>query len=168
VSAAHRHAVQLAHRFSAAHRLPHLDGDCVNLHGHTWEITIRVAAPELREGVVVELGAFKRAVWGWVDAHLDHGAMLAASDPIAGELLARESKVFRFGHELADGAERLAVGLDYPSVECVAELAAIVATKALSELSADAPVAPHAWIAQTTARENESNLGMWIGRPPEL
>ncbi len=33
----------------AAHQLPHHDGKCRGLHGHTWTITVEVRGPKLNE-----------------------------------------------------------------------------------------------------------------------
>ena len=30
--------LKIIRKFSSAHRLPHYDGECHNLHGHTWKV----------------------------------------------------------------------------------------------------------------------------------
>ena len=83
------HRVSVAHTFEAAHRLPHLPGKCVSLHGHSWRVEVTVTAPRPdRNGIVVEFGAWKKALRSWIDQHLDHGTMLGADDPLIGALRA--------------------------------------------------------------------------------
>jgi 6-pyruvoyltetrahydropterin/6-carboxytetrahydropterin synthase len=112
------------HNFETAHRLPHLGGKCVSLHGHSWWAEVTVSALHLSpSGTVVEFGAFKAAMRGWIDTHLDHGAMLGATDPLAPFLRELGSKVFMFGQDgLGGGCSWL--GADWPTVEAVAALIA--------------------------------------------
>ena len=43
--------------------------------GHTWSLAVTIAAPDVAEdGIVVEFGAFKTRLRGWVDDRFDHGA----------------------------------------------------------------------------------------------
>src|SRR5690625_6277367 len=81
------HQVTIRLRFEAAHRLPHLPGKCVNLHGHSWQAHITAAAPHLNQkDMVVDFSDLKRAIETFTDTHLDHGAMLGAADPYASRL----------------------------------------------------------------------------------
>jgi len=152
-----RHSVSVRHNFETAHRLPHLAGKCVNLHGHSWWMEATVAAPLLHEGTVVEFGAFKGRVRSWIDTHLDHGAMLGADDPLAGVLAAHDSKVFRFGASDPAPAERFAEGLAYPTVEAVAEMLARVVDDALRAL----PGAAGAFVRQVSVTETHVNTAGW-------
>ena len=160
----HPHGVRLRHRFQAAHRLPHLAGQCQSLHGHSWTVAVTVTAPALggRDRTVVEFGAFKAGFRRWVDAVLDHGTMLAATDPLVPMLTADGSKVFRFGARpdpLVDGpgdwaaAEHLAVTLAYPTVEEVAVLLGRVAHQVLTSV----PHAPLARVGLIEVEETETN-----------
>lgn len=145
------HGVRLRHRFQTAHRLPHLAGQCQSLHGHSWAVAVTVTAPILtRDRTVVEFGAFKGGLRSWIDAHLDHGSMLPAGDPLIPALLAEGCKVFRFGagDQLATPGEQLAGGLRYPTVEDVAFLLCRVATQVLAEV-------PHARLARVGLVEVE-------------
>ncbi|MDA0564173.1 6-carboxytetrahydropterin synthase [Streptomonospora sp. S1-112] len=122
------HRIRVRHNFETAHRLPHLGGKCVNLHGHSWWAEVSVSAPALAgDGTVVEFGAFKKALRAFVDTHLDHGAMLGADDPLAAFLLEQGSKVYRFGESAPAEAERYARDLPHPTVEAVAVMLGRVA-----------------------------------------
>ncbi|WNV87999.1 6-carboxytetrahydropterin synthase [Umezawaea sp. Da 62-37] len=129
------HAITVRHNFETAHRLPHLGGKCTSLHGHSWWAEVRVEGPALTgDGTVVEFGAFKRGLRQWLDAHLDHGAMLGVEDPLCEALRAQGSKVCVFGAATPDGVD---LGdLAWPTVENVAIAVARVATTVLCRLDA--------------------------------
>ncbi|MEU0880247.1 6-carboxytetrahydropterin synthase [Lentzea sp. NPDC005914] len=151
------YTVSVRHNFETAHRLPHLAGKCVNLHGHSWWMEAKVSAPALQAGAVVEFGALKARVREWIDTNLDHGAMLGAADPLADVLSEHKSKVYRFGAPDPEGAEQLAATLAHPTVEAVAELIARVVEDALRDL----PSAPGARVAEVTVRETHVNSASW-------
>ncbi|WP_067821463.1 6-pyruvoyl trahydropterin synthase family protein [Actinomadura kijaniata] len=112
--------VTVRHNFETAHRLPHLGGKCQNLHGHSWWVEVTVAGDLNDQGIVVDFGALKRHLREWIDTHLDHGAMLGDLDPLVPALEKDGGKLFRFG--VAEPSK----GLDWPTVENVAELLARV------------------------------------------
>ncbi|MFW5415830.1 6-carboxytetrahydropterin synthase [Nocardiopsis sp. CNT-189] len=154
-----RHGVTVRHNFETAHRLPHLSGKCENLHGHSWWAEVSVAAPELSAGTVVEFGAFKSGLRAWIDANLDHGAMLGADDPLAKALPDLGSRVYRFGAADPAPAERFAAGLPYPTVEAVAELLGRVAADLLGSLD----TAPGARLRSVHVQETHVNRAEWTG-----
>lgn len=106
------HKITVEHSFESGHRLPHLGGKCVNLHGHSWSTAVTVSAPELSpEVTVVEFGALKVGLRRWIDEHLDHATMLGARDRLIEPLIAEGSRVFCFGVERpADVAEQVRPG----------------------------------------------------------
>lgn len=168
----HSHGVRLRHRWQAAHRLPHLAGQCQSLHGHSWTVMVTVTAPGLgRDRTVVEFGAFKAGFRRWIDTFLDHGTMLAATDPLVPMLAADGSKVFRFGvrpdplvvgpEDLA-AAEHLAVTLAYPTVEEVAVLLGRVAHQVLTGV----PHAPLARVGLIEVEETETNAAWYAPTYP--
>ena len=65
-------------RFEAAHRLPHYDGACRKLHGHSYklEVTCFGEIKELdgapKEGMVVDFSVLSQAVKARVISVLDH------------------------------------------------------------------------------------------------
>ena len=63
--------------FEAAHFLPHHDGKCRRLHGHSWVGWVEVSGTELKTsgsetGMVQDLGAISAAVKPMVEEYLDH------------------------------------------------------------------------------------------------
>ncbi|AQZ63659.1 Queuosine biosynthesis QueD, PTPS-I [[Actinomadura] parvosata subsp. kistnae] len=113
------HRIRVRHNFETAHRLPHLGGKCHSLHGHSWWAEVVVEAEELSaDQTIVEFGPFKKELRAFIDAHLDHGAMLGADDPLAPLLAAHGSKVYLFGQA------PYVRDLPHPTVEAVAVLLA--------------------------------------------
>lgn len=137
------HLVTVRHNFETAHRLPHLPGKCQSLHGHSWWATVTVSGPQLGAGVLVEFGAFKMALRGWIDEHLDHGTMLGHEDPLRLALLAAGCKVY-----IMDG---------WPTVEHVAAMLA----KRSAELLEDLTRAPGTAVTEVRVRETHVNEAAW-------
>ncbi len=64
-------------RFEASHQLPHHDGKCRRLHGHSWVGTVVVEGEDLcaigaKQGMVVDYGDISEAVKPLVEKYLDH------------------------------------------------------------------------------------------------
>jgi 6-pyruvoyltetrahydropterin/6-carboxytetrahydropterin synthase len=138
------HAVTVRHNAETAHRLPHLPGKCLSLHGHSWWFDITVQAPDLdATGLVVEFGPFKRELRTWIDEHLDHGVMLGPDDPLLPVLRANSCKV----HEVPG----------YPTVENVAAMLAEVAADSLERLVR----APGAYVSRVHVQETHVNAATW-------
>jgi 6-pyruvoyltetrahydropterin/6-carboxytetrahydropterin synthase len=89
-------SITIRHNFEAGHRLPHLEGKCQSLHGHSFwaEVTIE-AQGRLHEGIAVEYGEAKAFLRGWIDREWDHGLILGAADPLV-PILQPHGKVFVF------------------------------------------------------------------------
>jgi 6-pyruvoyltetrahydropterin/6-carboxytetrahydropterin synthase len=139
-------AVTVRHNFETAHRLPQIgrDSKCFNLHGHSWNVEITVAADFLSTaGLVVEFGALKKAVRTWIDTHLDHGTMLGTDDPLLPVLRAEGCKVYEFA--------------EWPTVEAVAE----ELFDMTEILLRDIPRAPDARVLRTVVRETAVNAAMF-------
>ncbi|MEV0675852.1 6-carboxytetrahydropterin synthase [Actinosynnema sp. NPDC050436] len=153
------HKVTVVHSFEAGHRLPHVDGKCVSLHGHSWSVAVTVSAPKLGpEVTVVEFGALKVGLRRWIDGHLDHATMLGACDRLVEPLVAEGSRVLRFGAERPeDVAEQLACGLPWPTVEAVAVLLGRVAESVMAGL----PRADGARVEQVLVRETRLNTAVY-------
>jgi len=66
--------------FEAAHKLPHHDGKCARLHGHSWRGTVALVTKESAElqsegpkqGMIVDYGDMKGIIKPIVDKYLDH------------------------------------------------------------------------------------------------
>ncbi|MFF5990486.1 6-pyruvoyl trahydropterin synthase family protein [Prauserella flavalba] len=152
------HKITIEHSFASGHRLPHLGGKCVSLHGHSWSVAVTVSAAELSpEVTVVEFGALKVGVRRWIDEHLDHATMLGVRD----RLIAEGNRVFRFGAEQpADHAEEFGYGLPWPTVEAVAVLLGRVAESTLIGLAR----ADGARVERVLVRETQLNTAVY--EPP--
>ncbi|NJP98454.1 6-carboxytetrahydropterin synthase [Nonomuraea sp. FMUSA5-5] len=150
------HSVTLKHNFETAHRLPHLGGKCVNLHGHSWHTEITIAASRLTDRhTVVEFGDFKAVMRNWIDVYLDHGVMLGHRDPLLPAFTTARCKVYTFGVDW-DGA-------DWPTVEAVAALLADQAGRWLALID-DMPADAH--IAHVTVQETATNAADWYPPAP--
>ncbi|MEV0620934.1 6-carboxytetrahydropterin synthase [Nonomuraea sp. NPDC050404] len=150
------HQIRVRHNFETAHRLPHLTGKCLNLHGHSWWAEVSVRAERLSEDqTVVEFGAFKQGLRAFIDEHLDHGAMLGAGDPLARLLAAHGSKVYLFG------TPPYAYDLPHPTVEAVAVLLARAAQVILD----GRPRAAGAVVSRVTVAETHVNAAEFVPPP---
>jgi len=63
--------------FEAAHYLPHHDGKCQRLHGHSWVGWVEVRGSKLQSsgpqtGMLLDFGDISTAVKPLVDDYLDH------------------------------------------------------------------------------------------------
>lgn len=65
-------------KFDMAHRLPKHTGKCQNIHGHTYQIDVKVSG-ELdktkdspSEGMVIDFSMLKHIVKTFIDRYLDH------------------------------------------------------------------------------------------------
>jgi 6-pyruvoyltetrahydropterin/6-carboxytetrahydropterin synthase len=64
-------------RFEAAHRLPHYDGKCRRLHGHSWVGRIYVESDRLiqegvKQGMVMDFGDIQDYLNPLLENYLDH------------------------------------------------------------------------------------------------
>lgn len=64
-------------RFEAAHRLPHHDGKCRRLHGHSWVGRVYIKGDGLvaegsKQGMVMDYGDIKKYITPLLDNYLDH------------------------------------------------------------------------------------------------
>ena len=63
--------------FEAAHKLPHHDGKCRRLHGHSWKARVilqskRIVASGAKAGMVQDFSDVKKAVQPLLEEVLDH------------------------------------------------------------------------------------------------
>ncbi|BAW96155.1 6-pyruvoyl tetrahydropterin synthase [[Synechococcus] sp. NIES-970] len=64
-------------RFEAAHQLPHHDGKCARLHGHSWVMRVYLRGDRLhttgpKQGMLFDFGDIKKYVQPLLDQYLDH------------------------------------------------------------------------------------------------
>lgn len=137
--------VTVRHNFETAHRLPHLEGKCQSLHGHSWWASVTVESELLRPGgVLVEFGPFKQKLREWIDTNLDHGSMLGSEDPLLPTLRAHGCKVYEMPQ--------------WPTVEEVAAEIARQAETVLHELVR----APGAKVVRCVVQETHVNQASWV------
>lgn len=136
--------VTVRHNFETAHRLPHLPGKCVSLHGHSWWAEVTVTAPIAdNDGMVVEFGSFKQKLRAWIDSNFDHGVILGPQDPLIPALRAEHCKVYE-----------LRV---WPTVENVAAYLAVVSQALLEEI----PHVAEARVTSVQVQETHVNRAGW-------
>lgn len=64
--------VSVTQEFAAAHQLPDYQGQCSNIHGHTWKVEVIVASNCLNaSGMVMDFRDLKAALLGILDRY-DH------------------------------------------------------------------------------------------------
>lgn len=64
-------------RFEASHQLPHHQGNCKRLHGHSWSGRLICEASALQEsgaskGMAIDFSDMKKAIQPLLENHLDH------------------------------------------------------------------------------------------------
>jgi 6-pyruvoyltetrahydropterin/6-carboxytetrahydropterin synthase len=69
-------AVRKTFQFHAAHRIPHHPGECRELHGHTYTVTIEARGPVQtsgpEEGMVIDFGVLKKLYREHIHSACDH------------------------------------------------------------------------------------------------
>lgn len=65
--------MRIAYRFhlDSAHQVPSVP-KCARLHGHTYEVEVRVEGEPADDGMIVEFGQFKERAWSQVLVRYDH------------------------------------------------------------------------------------------------
>jgi len=63
--------------FEAAHKLPHHDGKCQRLHGHSWKMRVIVAGDQVemfgpKSGMLMDYADISKVVKPIVEGYLDH------------------------------------------------------------------------------------------------
>jgi len=82
--------------FDAGHRVVGHETKCKNVHGHRYVAEITVEAQELDHiGRVIDFGAVKELVGGWIDRYWDHGYIANPDDVILEDIERGGWKVYR-------------------------------------------------------------------------
>ncbi|MFH1101078.1 MAG: 6-carboxytetrahydropterin synthase QueD [Methanobacteriota archaeon] len=66
--------------FDAAHHLPHHQGKCKNLHGHTYKLEVVVEDKVKKDGMVIDFAVLKTVVQSEVLEKLDHQELNSVMD----------------------------------------------------------------------------------------
>ena len=96
--------------FSAANRLSqHYNGACKNLHGHNYEVTVTIAAPQLDEfGFVVDFCKVRELFNNWIEQHWDHTVIVSEQDSALLEFVKQDQqKYFLFPNSQPPSVENL-------------------------------------------------------------
>ena len=81
------HKIEVKVRFEFAHRLLNYTGKCNRIHGHTDNVIVTLGADQLNsQGMIVDFGAVKSMVRGFIDDFWDHSIILNNQDPLIGVL----------------------------------------------------------------------------------
>lgn len=72
-----RYLVRKTFRFEAAHVLPHHDGKCARLHGHSWVLQVEIQGKGLhttgpKQGMLLDFGDISAVVKPLLEDRLDH------------------------------------------------------------------------------------------------
>ena len=68
--------LKIIRKFSSAHRLPHYNGECHNLHGHTWKVVFLLEGEVKQDGMVADFKQLKPLLDAQLPRH--RGEMSAA------------------------------------------------------------------------------------------
>ena len=52
--------LKIIRKFNSAHQLPHYNGACRNLHGHTWKVVFLIEGPVKENGMVCDFKILKK------------------------------------------------------------------------------------------------------------
>lgn len=75
------HYVVKEFKFDAAHRLFEYDGDCENIHGHTYKVKLMLSSKEVdKMGMVVDFKKIKKQWKKIIDKNFDHSLILNIRD----------------------------------------------------------------------------------------
>ena len=66
-------------KFDAAHRLQSHDGQCKNLHGHTWRVEVVLTGPVGDNGMILDFSHLKKIMSSVID-EFDHATIIQAGD----------------------------------------------------------------------------------------
>lgn len=73
------HTIRIRLRFEAAHRLFFSQGDCKNLHGHSFQIYFSCSSSNLKNGIIIDSDVVKEIVKPYI-TEFDHAVILNKND----------------------------------------------------------------------------------------
>jgi len=81
--------------FEASHRLiKNYEGKCSNIHGHTFEVILRLESDTLNESDMVIDFFNTKSLKNWIDENLDHSLLLWEKDDIINLFENQKQKIF--------------------------------------------------------------------------
>ncbi len=100
-------------KWHCAHRLSTHEGECSNIHGHTYKLQVTVEGKLNYNGMVIDFQMLKESIEASVIKNLDHSILFGLNrDKIDNELLqfCKDNKLKHF-----------IISADYTTAECMAE-----------------------------------------------
>lgn len=96
--------------FDAAHRILNHESKCKYLHGHRYVVEATFTSKDLDDkGRVIDFGAIKEILGGWIDENFDHNTILSTKDKSLGDSIEGQTnqKVFYLNyHPTAENIAR--------------------------------------------------------------
>jgi 6-pyruvoyltetrahydropterin/6-carboxytetrahydropterin synthase len=81
------HVISKDFTFSMGHALTTYTGNCHNLHGHNYKLSVAVGSDNLDpQGFVMDFGTLKAVVNETIDAYYDHQFLIFKDDPRVADL----------------------------------------------------------------------------------
>jgi len=96
--------------FHAAHRLDEHGGACCNVHGHSYQVEVRLGSDTLDYmDMVIDFGEVKGTIEKWLDDNIDHCFIYDINDKISCELVEvlHKHKLKTFRMDTKPTAERM-------------------------------------------------------------
>lgn len=88
------HTITRTHEIHAGHKVTGHEGQCSNLHGHSYVFEFTCCGTKLDDvGRVIDFSQIKSLLCHWLDTNWDHRMLLNVRDPIAGPLTALDPSV---------------------------------------------------------------------------
>lgn len=85
------------HDICTGHRVLNHEGKCKYLHGHGYRIHFTCTADSLDQvGRIIDFGAIKQLLCGWLDRNWDHKTILFEDDPLLDAIPAEHVYVVAF------------------------------------------------------------------------
>lgn len=72
--------------WEAAHRLPWHEGDCKNLHGHSYRMTVELEGEPDERGMLMDFKILKRILMPLID-QWDHATLIAEGDTLLRDVI---------------------------------------------------------------------------------
>lgn len=74
--------IAVRHNVEMAHRLSQTPGKCQQIHGHSWNVILKLVGDTDETGKVIEFGVVKEQFRRYLDIHFDHHLLLYVYDPL--------------------------------------------------------------------------------------
>jgi 6-pyruvoyl-tetrahydropterin synthase len=102
---AQNQTILVRHNMEMAHRLFLTEGKCEAIHGHSWDVTLKIRGRVDMHGLLegLDFGQVKRLFRGHLDKNFDHRLLLNSRDPWSDLLTRRSSEQGQLVQEALPG-----------------------------------------------------------------